>query len=156
GRFVELPAETAGPFFARERLGRGLARLDWNGDGRDEFAVSHLDDPAALLSNATPPVGRSLCVRLRATRTSRDAIGATVVVEVGEKRLVGHLTAGDGYQASNERKLVFGLGDAERADSVVVRWPSGDVSTFRDLAAGREWLMIEGRSRPLRLAEKSP
>lgn len=151
GRFVEQPAEALGPFFAGEWLGRGLARLDWNGDGKDEFAVSHLDDPSVLLTNVTAPTGASLSVRLVATRSARDGIGGTVEISVTGGRLVRQLTAGDGYAASNERKLVFGLGAADRAESVSVRWPSGKVETFADLAAGAEWLIVEGRGRPLRL-----
>ncbi|MGC1275840.1 MAG: CRTAC1 family protein [Planctomycetaceae bacterium] len=151
GRFVELSGDAAGAYFQQNRLGRGLARLDWNGDGRDEFVVSHLDDQASLLSNSSASVGKSLKFHLRATHSARDAVGATVIAEAGRKRLVRQLTAGDGYQASNEPALVFGLGDDEVVDRVTIRWPSGETSGFQHVATGSTWLAIEGRRRLLRL-----
>jgi hypothetical protein len=151
GKFEELPPATLGPYFAQKLLGRGLARLDWNGDGRDEFAVSHLQDPAALLTNTTAGTGQPLSIRLRARNSARDAIGTIVTVEAGEQRFVKQLTAGDGYAASNERKLVFGLDTRQKADRVSVRWPSGLSETFTDVPAGTGWLLVEGRA-PLKLS----
>jgi len=148
GTFVEVPPDTLGSYFQKMHLGRGLVRLDWNGDGRDEFALSHLDGPGALLTNITTTGRHSVSLRLRATNSARDAIGTTVVIETAGRRLVRQLTAGDGYQASNERKLVVGIGPATRADSVTIHWPSGGSERFDDLVSGRTWLMIEGRNRP--------
>ena len=48
GMFTELPAQQLGEFFQKKHLGRGLARLDWNRDGLDDIAVSHLEEPVAL------------------------------------------------------------------------------------------------------------
>ena len=62
--------------------------------------------------------------------------------------LMRQLTAGDGFQASNERMLTFGLGDAERVDALEVQWPSGLRQEYHDLAVDREWMLIEGSPRP--------
>lgn len=147
GRFLELPAKLLGPFFESRRLGRGLARLDWNRDGREDFAVSHLDSPAALVSNGTEPTGRFLALRLRGVVGSRDAIGTTVRVTAAGRAMARQLTAGDGYYASNQRQLVFGLGSADRADTVSVRWPSGLEQTFKDVPCDREFVLIESQDR---------
>ena len=148
GRFEEVHAESLGTFFEQKWLGRGLARIDWNGDGREEFAVSHLDDPASLLTNVSAG-GKSLSLKLVATTTGRDSIGTIVTVDVQGRQQMRQLTAGDGYAASNERKLVFGIGEADAVDSVTVRWPSGAVDVLPPLPAGTQWLIIEGRARPL-------
>lgn len=56
------------------------------------------------------------------------------------------LTAGDGYQCSNQRQLVFGLGQCEAVDRVDVSWPSRQRQSFSNLTVDREWILIEGRS----------
>ncbi|HEX6985662.1 MAG TPA: FG-GAP-like repeat-containing protein, partial [Planctomycetaceae bacterium] len=106
GRFEERPADAVGAYFGKERLGRGLARLDWDRDGRDDFAVSHLFEPVSLVTNRSPSAGRSLALRLVGAG-ARDAIGATVRVTAGGRTWTKQLTAGDGYQCSNERRLTF-------------------------------------------------
>ena len=147
GRFRELPASQLGTFFERRFLGRGMTRLDWNRDGADDVIISHINAPAALLTNQTPNRGRSLSVRLVGTRSNRDAIGTVVTLYVDDRSLVRQLTAGDGYLASNQRQLVFGLGEATRVDRLEVRWPSGKTETLSGLAVDREVMVIEGVGR---------
>ena len=144
GKFVELSPDTLGPFFCGKYLGRGLAKLDWNRDGREDFVVSHLDAPLALCSNQTENANHSLTVHLRGTRSDRDAIGTQVTITVGDKTLSRSLTAGDGYLASNQRILLFGLGTQSQVDTLTVRWPSGMVDRFSNIAADRELLLREG------------
>lgn len=145
GSFAELPGERLGNFFQGKRSGRSLARLDWNRDGREDVCILHLNQPAALLTNQTDQAGHFLALRLIAVDSARDAIGATVKVSIGRQTWTKQLTAGDGFHASNERCLVFGLADHQAADSVTVAWPSGSRQEFKSLKVDREWLLIEHR-----------
>lgn len=152
GRFVELKGPGLGAYFQGTYLGRGLARLDWNRDGREDFVVSHLDHPLSLLTNATVPAGRFVKLRLAGTRSERRATGAVATLVVGSRTIVRHLTAGDGYHASNEPVLTFGLGTGD--DPIVsleIHWPAGGVQTVDGVRPNSEWLIIEGRSSAIEL-----
>ncbi len=151
GRFQELPARGLGRFFESAHSGRGLARLDWNRDGKDDFAVSQLEEPAALVTNTTPHTGHWLQVHLRSVASDRDAIGAEVRLEAATGAQVQQLTAGDGYQASDERKLTFGLGGNLQVSEITIRWPARHVQKFAPVAIDSAWIFIEGRDRPVRL-----
>jgi hypothetical protein len=151
GKFKELPAAELGEFFQGKYLGRGLARLDFNRDGREDFVVSHLEAPAALVANASAETGHFLAVQLRGVKSARDAIGAELTLVAGGRRRTQWLTAGDGYQASNERQLVFGLGAENRVTKLSVRWPSGLRQEFADLAADQALILVEGSPRITRL-----
>jgi hypothetical protein len=142
-RFTELRADVAGAWFDHEQLGRSMARVDWNRDGREDFVVSHLDTPAALMTNQSIRTGNYLKLYLRGVESHRDAIGARVSLVADGRELVRELTAGDGYQASNERVLVFGLGSATNASDVRITWPSGTVQQVPDLAANSTWTIVE-------------
>jgi hypothetical protein len=137
------------------QLGRGLARLDWNRDGRDDFVVSRLFAPAALLVNHTAVAGRFVAVRL-VGQGNRDAIGAEVRVHAGGRVLVKQLTAGDGFAASNQRQLVFGLAHAKSVDGLRVRWPGGFEQDFGSVPIDCELLLVEGFRRPLPLPVEQP
>ena len=145
--FAEVPESQLGPFFRQKHLGRGLARIDWNRDGRDDFVVSHLLEPASLLSNETGGAGHFLVVQLRGTRSSRDALGTTVEILVDGRNITRQLTGGDGYQASNERQLCIGLGAASSIRKLTVHWPSGESESWNDVSGDQAIMLIEGTSR---------
>lgn len=147
GRFAEVPAEKLGAYFETESLGRGLARLDWNRDGLEDFVVSHLDSPAALVTNETSPAGHFLALQLRGVQSSRDAVGAIVWVNAAGRKLMQQITAGDGYYASNQKQLIFGLGECDKIAELQVRWPSGLLQRFEDVSADQELLLIEGSAK---------
>ena len=146
GRFVELHSKQVGPWFARPTLGRGLATLDWNRDGRVDFVVSHLEHPASLMTNVSSKIGNSLAVRLHGTTGNRDAIGAVLRLETDTGTLVRQIAAGDGYLASNERVVIFGMGAQSQGNRLIVQWPGGKRQVVERPLAGREYRLIEGRS----------
>ena len=150
GKFAELPAAELGEFFQGKYLGRGLARIDFNRDGREDFVVSHLDAPAALVANVSKETGHFLAVQLRGVKSARDAVGAEVTIAAAGRRRTLWVTAGDGYLASNQRQLVFGLGATDRVETLHVRWPSGLRQEFADLAADQSLILVEGSPRATR------
>ena len=68
----------------------------------------------------------------------------TIVEQSGDER-VYQLTAGDGYESSNERVLEICLGAVERVSRVEIRWPSGNVSVTSDVILSGDWIAIEGK-----------
>lgn len=144
GRFVELPAKTLGEFFEGKYVGRGLAKVDWNRDGLDDVVVSHLTSPAALVTNQTRSPGHYLALRLCGINCARDAIGTVVVLQSGDQIWTAQLTAGDGYQASNERVVRFGLGKRQNVNRIEIRWPSGLRQMIESPTIDRELLVVEG------------
>lgn len=143
GQFQEIPAKRLGDYFRRTYFGRGMARLDWNRDGREDFVVTSLDAPVALLTNRTEGTGHYLAVQMRGVKSSRDAIGAAVTINLGDRVQRQWLTAGDGYLASNQRQLVFGLGASTSVDRLRIVWPSGVTQEFSDVKADQELIVVE-------------
>ena len=142
--FVELRGDMLGAFFDQPQLGRGLATVDWNRDGLEDFAITYLDRPAALVTNQTQGAGHFLAVSLCARQSARDAIGTKVTIDFGGHTRRRQLVGGNGYQASCQRQLVFGLGRTSRVDRLHVLWPSGHEQTWTDLEADIEVRIIEG------------
>ena len=117
-------------------------RVDVNRDGLCDVAISHLGDPASLLINHTSDPKRAIVLELRATSSPREAIGARVECRLNARKVVGHLTTGDGYMAANERRIHIGCGTATSASEVTVFWPSGAVESCGTLVAGKEYLLV--------------
>jgi hypothetical protein len=62
--------------------------------------------------------------------------------------------SGGSYLSHSTLRAHFGLGAVERAASVVVRWPDGELQEVGPLEAGTVWRIVRGRP-PQRLAFRS-
>jgi hypothetical protein len=142
GRFEDV-SQKAGPAILARNLGRGCAFGDFDNDGDVDIVVNNLDGPPTLLRNDGRNGNRSILIKLVGTRSNRSAIGARVVVTAGGHRQVDEVMSGSSYYSQNDLRLHFGLGRATAADVVEVAWPSGLKETFRDLAAGRLFVIQE-------------
>jgi hypothetical protein len=76
---------------------------------------------------------------------NRDAIGARVVVELGDgRRLTDYVGLSEGsYYSQGHYRLYFGLGKTGRPKSVSVLWPDGAADRIEDPTSDR--LMVCGR-----------
>jgi tetratricopeptide (TPR) repeat protein len=137
------PEDSSG-YFGSKHVGRGLATLDINRDGRMDFVVTHIEEPTALLINQTETAHQAIRIRLVGTRSERDAIGAKVSVRVGSREWTQWAIAGDGYLCKNESTLHFGIGDSKGADEVTVIWPTGNRQVFKGVTTEGCNLLVEG------------
>ncbi|WP_404307334.1 FG-GAP-like repeat-containing protein [Neorhodopirellula lusitana] len=144
GDFESIAESIGGAYLEADHVGRALWTLDVNRDGLTDLAVTHQTEPVALLVNHTKRSGNWIGVQLCGRHCSRDAIGATVEVQVGDQRWIKALTSGDGYLCSNERILRVGLGDLSDDCKVTVSWLDGQQQTYAGLKLNTQWLLVEG------------
>lgn len=141
--FVEQSPESAGEYWSKKTLGRVLAQFDLDRDGRMDLVGNHLDEPVAVLKNNSK-AANWIQLRLVGTQSERDAVGATVTANFGDRTRTLWQTSG-GYMASNEAILHLGLGESDKVDRLTVRWPSGKTQTFSDLDANTRFLVVENQ-----------
>ena len=122
----------------------GLADIDH--DGRLEIALKNRTGPQLrILRCEAPELGNALALRLRGTKSNRDAIGAVVTITTSEGRQVKMLQAGTGFSSQHTKEVHFGIGKAVTA-SAEVRWPIGAVQHFEGLPANHLIGIEEGSS----------
>ena len=76
-------------------------------------------------------------LRLVGAASNRDGVGAKVVVTAGGKVQVVQKKSASGYLSTNDPRLHFGLGDADRAEQIEITWPSGTVQMLENVSAGQ-------------------
>ena len=136
GTFEDISAN-AGEAIASRHSARGLAVGDIDNDGTLEVLVNNQNEPPSLWKQAGRAAGHWLLIKLAGSRSNRSAIGARVMVSAAGHMQTDELRSGGSYLSQNDMRLHFGLGSATRADSITVRWPSGEKSVLRDVGADR-------------------
>ncbi len=123
---------------------RGAAFGDINNDGSVDVVIVNVGKPPTLLVNQSGGQNHRVLFKLVGTKSNKMAIGARVTVTTGKLSQIGEVRAGGSYLSSNDPRLHFGLGSAEKMDEVSVRWPSGKVESLRDLAGDFIYTVVEG------------
>ncbi len=147
GRFRVADPDAGGDFI-RQRVGRGLARGDYDNDGRPDLALSGVGEPLALLRNQVENANDWIGLDLRGDgrASNRNAIGAVVTITAGSRTQTHFVTGGGSYLSASDQRLTIGLGILPEATANVrVRWPSGRVQDFPALQTRRYWTMDEGQ-----------
>jgi hypothetical protein len=83
-------------------------------------------------------------VRLIGTKSNRDAIGASLKLTAGDFVSYDQSKGGMSYCSAQDPRIYFGLGAHDHVDALEIRWPSGAVEIFKDLAADQILAITEG------------
>ncbi|MBI2808639.1 MAG: CRTAC1 family protein [Planctomycetes bacterium] len=144
-------SKRGGAYFQTPAVARGLAVGDLDNDGWPDLVVSNTNSPAVLLRNVASAdnPARWLGVQL-VGKNDRDVAGATLVLETTFRRLTRFTKGGGSYLSSSDRRILFGLGAAEKIGRLIVRWPWGKEQVFDNLEPNHYWTLREGEAKAAR------
>jgi len=126
--------------------GRSFAVLDIDSDGDPDLVVM-ADRQAPQLRvfrNDFEAKSASIAVRLRGTRSNRDAIGARVTVDTDRIHRTKIVQCGSGFLSQHSKELLIGLGASERILKLTVSWPSGAAQVLTDVPLNARIRIVEG------------
>jgi hypothetical protein len=145
GKFELVPA-VEGTGLATVSVGRGAAFGDLFNDGKIDVVINNMDGVPVLLRNVNPDHHHWVELKLiGGAKSPRDAVGATVYLTAGGIRQRGDVLSGGSYLSSNDMRVHFGLGDADKVDAVEIHWPSGQVEKLNLTAADCIFTVEEGK-----------
>jgi Tfp pilus assembly protein PilF/peroxiredoxin len=138
--------------------GRAFAVFDYDGDGdADIVLMAPRSSPQLrLFRNDFASGNAAVALRLKGTKSNRDAVGARVTIETDLGRVTRVLKAGSGFLSQHSKELLIGLGKSQRVVKATITWPSGAVQTRSDLPVNQRTWIEEGvdgvRSEPFNKA----
>ncbi len=115
----------------------GAAYADLNNDGRLDLVVNNLDAPAAIFENvgAAADGNHYLEVRLDGAYPNGRGLGARLVLTAGTQTQYLEASPYHGFMSTSDDRPHFGLGRAQRVDSLRVIWPDGREQLLTGLRA---------------------
>ena len=79
------------------------------------------------------------------TKSNRLALNARIKIVAGGMTQTAEVHSGGSYLSQNDVRVHFGVGSARKIDTVEIRWLSGKVETFGDLAPDQFYSVLEGQ-----------
>ena len=144
GTFDEVSAQ-AGLADMPMKSRRGAAFGDIANNGNIDIVILNVGEPPSLLLNTSKNTNHRVLFKLVGTKSNRAAIGARVSIHAAGVTQFDEVRGGGSYLSQNDLRLHFGLGTANKIDSVEVRWPSGKLERLKDVSADNIYTIIEGQ-----------
>ncbi len=150
GRFEEVTNQ-GGPGILENAPARGCAFGDCNNDGYLDIAVNCINAQPQLLRCDSTLTRNWIKIKLVGTKSNRSGIGSRVIVTAknlpeSDQPLVqlDELRSGGSYFSQNDLRMHFGLNQAKKVDSVLIRWLSGQVDELKNLDVNKLYVIQEG------------
>jgi hypothetical protein len=144
GKRFTVATESSGISDLAPRAARGAAFADFDNDGFVDIVVANNGDPPTILHNDGGNENHFVNFRLLGTKSNRDALGARIRITSGGISQIREIAGGGSYLSQSDLRANFGLGKSETVDLVEVAWPSGLKQSFRNIPAGKFYLITEG------------
>jgi hypothetical protein len=144
GTFCDA-SKQAGPALMQPRVSRGLAVGDLFNDGQIDVVVEDIDGAPMILRNRGNPGNHWISFSLEGSKSNRLALGAKIKIVAGGMTQTEQVRSGGSYLSQNDLRIHFGLGSAEKIDTVEIRWPSGASETLSNLPADQFYSVVEGK-----------
>jgi enediyne biosynthesis protein E4 len=125
---------------------RSSAYFDMDEDGDLDVLINDFEAPSRLFQNNQNTENRWVALHLVGTKSNRDAIGARVALTAGGETQRAIVVSRSGFLCQNPKTLHFGLGTADKVDTVTIRWPSGTKQELTGLDAGKKHKIVEPNS----------
>ncbi len=126
-------------------VGRGAAYADIDGDGDLDLILTQNGGPPLLLRNELNGRDHYLRFKLVGSLHNRDAIGAVVEVDLGDRLLRRQVMPTRSYLSQVELPVTIGLGKRTSVKSVTIRWPGGAIQPVPHYRLDGLTTVVEGQ-----------
>ena len=118
----------------------GSAYGDLDNDGDYDLVVNNVNMRAFIFENKSEEfyaVNKFLKIKLQGRDKNLDAIGSKVFIYSGDKTFNIEQMPIRGFQSTVDNNLIFGVGDTDVVDSIIVNWYDGSISKVQNISTSQ-------------------
>lgn len=142
GKFTDVSAKAGAPF-STAMAGRGAAFGDLNNDGAVDVVVSDVGGAPRVFRNSAT-ANNWLLIDVVGTKSNRDGIGTSIrIIMPSGSEQVGFVSTAGSYLSAHDKRVHFGLGRERQMKLLEIRWPSGVVQSWKNVAANQIFVARE-------------
>lgn len=147
-KFIDVTPQ-AGKDIALSEVSRGASFGDIDNDGDIDVLVCNNNGPVRLFRNNTGHLkkwlGLRLMMRLTDSKKMRDMPGTRVGLNrKGKPTLWRRVQTGGSYCSTNDPRIVFGLDEDDKVESIDIFWPDGTKETWQKPIPMKYTTLIKG------------
>ncbi|GAB4031012.1 VCBS repeat-containing protein [Spirosoma gilvum] len=140
--------------FETPNYSNGAAYADLDNDGDLDLITNNIDDPAGVYrndANSIFPDNKHLTVKLKGNAPNTFGIGGKVILKYGPSHRdsiqVQQLMPTRGFESSVAPELLFGLGNRDVIDSLIVIWPDQKMEVRTKVKANQSLTLKQSDAR---------
>ncbi len=117
----------------------GAAYVDLDNDGDLDYVVNNIDDQAFVYKNNSREINKAnyLQIKFSGDSLNKNGLGAFVELHYKGGLQVFENTPYRGYLSSITPIAHFGLGNVKAIDSVIIKWPNGQMQLMQNINTGQ-------------------
>ncbi|MFO7445318.1 MAG: FG-GAP-like repeat-containing protein [Ignavibacteriaceae bacterium] len=119
----------------------GASFGDYDNDGFLDLFVPNVNSSSATLYKNNGNENNWINITCNGTISNNSAIGSRVKVKASisgkDVWQIREITGSQGFRSFNDLRVHFGLGDASLIDSLVIEWPSREITIMEDVAVNQ-------------------
>ena len=118
---------------------------DFNNDGLSEICVNNGNNQnISFWQNNTSTNNNWLKVNLEGVVSNKDGVGSVIEISINGNKQYRYTNCGEGYLSQNSDTELFGIGNATVVDYIKIKWLSGIIDVFNNVAANQALNIVEG------------
>lgn len=143
--------------FEQKTFSNGGAYADLDNDGDLDIVINNINDIASVYRNNAEKIGGNHYLRIQpiADRNNISILGTKLQVETEHMTQFFEITSVRGMYSTSEHIAHFGVGDADKVNQLVVKWPDGRENIVKNVSVDQELEVFYSKSKPGESEDKS-
>ena len=117
---------------------------DFNNDGFSDIIVVNKEPFLTQLWTNNGGENNWIKIKLQGVLSNRDGIGSKIESYSGGQYQMRYILCGNGFLGQNSLTEIIGINNIEKADSIIITWPTGHIDKLFDIVHGEKLTILEG------------